>query len=73
VERIQDYSLTVFDNGRGITAEEISSPYSIGLIGIRERVFILGGRAKIFGSPGQGTALFVRVPVKPKEKWHVHG
>jgi PAS domain S-box-containing protein len=72
VQRGQHYSLTVSDNGRGITAEEISSPQSIGLIGIRERVFIIGGRMKIFGSPEQGTALFVRVPVNPKERVHVH-
>ncbi len=67
VERSKNYTLMVCDNGKGITLEEISSPESIGLIGIRERVFILGGRMKIFGTPQKGTALFVRVPVKPKE------
>ena len=62
------YSLRIYDNGRGITAEEISSPQSIGLIGMRERVFILGGRMRILGTPEQGTALLVRVPVEPKGK-----
>jgi signal transduction histidine kinase len=71
VERSKHYNLIVRDNGKGITVEEIESPHSIGLIGIRERVFILGGRMKIFGSNQQGTVLFVRVPVNPKEKWHV--
>jgi signal transduction histidine kinase len=61
--------LTVRDNGRGITVDEIASLQSIGLIGIRERVFIIGGKMKIFGSPDHGTSLFVRTPVKPKEKW----
>ncbi|HEU0265570.1 MAG TPA: ATP-binding protein, partial [Geobacterales bacterium] len=73
VERSKHYNLIVRDNGRGITLEEIESPHSIGLIGIRERVFILGGRMRIFGSTRQGTVLFVRVPVNPKEKWHVTG
>lgn len=73
VERSQTYSLTIRDNGKGITEEEIASPQSIGLIGMRERVLILGGRTKIFGSPDKGTALFVRVPIKPKEIWHVYG
>lgn len=73
VERSEYYTLTVRDNGKGITAEEISSPQSIGLIGMGERVLIIGGRMKLFGSPGQGTTLLVRTPVKPKEKWYVHG
>ena len=72
VQRNHVFSLTVYDNGKGITKAQIASPQSIGMIGIRERVFILGGRMKIFGCPGKGTALFVRLPVKAKEKWHVH-
>jgi PAS domain S-box-containing protein len=72
VERSRNYTLTVRDNGRGITVAEIQSSQSIGLIGIRERVFILGGKMKIFGSPDRGTALFVRVPVKPREMKHAH-
>jgi len=67
VEKGQHFNLTVHDNGSGISKEEIYSPTSIGLIGIRERVYILGGRMKIFGSPVRGTALFVRVPTKSKE------
>ena len=70
VELSRSFSLTVRDNGKGIKLEEIASPQSIGLIGIRERVFILGGKMKIYGVPDQGTCLFVRVPVKPKEIWH---
>jgi signal transduction histidine kinase len=66
VEHKNHYSMTVRDNGRGITREDIDSSHSIGLIGIRERVLILGGRMKICGWPGLGTTLFVRLPVKPK-------
>lgn len=68
----QSYCLRVYDNGRGITSEELSSMQSLGLIGIRERVFILGGRIRIIGAPDRGTAVLVRVPVSPKEKWHAH-
>jgi hypothetical protein len=68
VERRKMYCLVVRDNGRGISAAEILSPHSIGLIGIRERVLILCGRMKIFGVPGQGTTLIVRLPVKHEER-----
>lgn len=71
-EQGQSYYLRVVDNGRGISLEEISSPRSIGLIGIRERVFILGGRVRIYGVQGKGTALFARVPIKPKGIWYVN-
>lgn len=73
VERNQHFTLTVRDNGKGITADEIASPHSLGLIGQRERVIILGGRLRLCGSPGLGTVLVVRVPIKPKGVWHVHG
>lgn len=69
----KSYFLRVVDNGRGISQKEISSPQSIGLIGIRERVFILGGRIRIYGIQGKGTALFVRVPIKPKEQPYANG
>jgi signal transduction histidine kinase len=71
LERRHHYSLTVRDNGRGITAEEIRSPQSIGLIGIRERLYLLGGRMRVIGSPGHGTVLLVRMPIKPKGNMHV--
>ena len=67
VERHRNYSLTLADDGKGITPAEIASPFSIGLIGIRERLFILGGRMKICGYPGKGTILSATIPVKQKE------
>lgn len=55
-------TLRVSDNGRGITDEEIRSPQSIGLIGMRERALSLAGHMEIEGVPGQGTMLTVRIP-----------
>ena len=54
--------LEVSDNGRGITEEEIRRPDSLGLLGMRERAFLLGGVAEVKGTPGQGTTVTVRVP-----------
>ncbi len=56
--------LKVEDDGIGITEQEIHDPSSLGLIGIRERAFILGGEVQISGKKGKGTSLVVRIPIK---------
>ncbi len=50
-------TLTVNDNGKGITEEEIKSPTSLGLLGMRERVQFLEGSFSIVGKPGRGTTV----------------
>ena len=57
--------LTVKDDGKGITKEQIDSSKSFGLIGMRERVYFMGGRINIKGSPNDGTTVSVEVPYKP--------
>ncbi len=54
--------LTVSDDGRGVTAEELERPTSLGIVGIRERTLAVGGKVTITGSAEQGTTLTVRVP-----------
>lgn len=61
-------TLEVNDNGQGIPDGQISSPQSVGLIGIRERARILGGRGHITGSPGIGTTVEVIIPLPEKEE-----
>jgi signal transduction histidine kinase len=56
-------TLLVSDNGRGIRSEEIESPFSYGLLGIRERAHSLSGEAEINGDAGSGTLLKVSVPL----------
>ena len=55
--------LEVKDNGRGITEEETRKTGSFGLLGMRERVLLLGGTLKITGSPGKGTTVRVEIPL----------
>jgi len=62
-ERGRMLTLTVRDNGRGITKAELSSVESIGLLGMTERARLLGGRVAIRGVPGRGTTVTVQVPV----------
>jgi two-component system, NarL family, sensor histidine kinase UhpB len=57
-------TLEVCDNGRGITEEEIRRPDSLGLLGMRERAALLGGAVEVKGTPGEGTAVTVRVPLQ---------
>jgi signal transduction histidine kinase len=61
--------LTVKDNGRGISEEEIANTRSIGLVGMRERAMLIGGEITLQGSPGKGTTMTLRVPLdRPPEK-----
>jgi signal transduction histidine kinase len=55
--------LTVSDDGRGITAEQINSSSSLGLIELRERVLPWQGRLTVESAPGTGTRITVKVPV----------
>ena len=55
-------SLTVNDNGRGITDDEITAPSSLGLLGMRERIEFLEGTFSIKGKPGQGTTVRASFP-----------
>lgn len=57
--------LTVRDNGRGITEEEITNTKSIGLLGIRERAELLGGSVSFQGAPGRGTTVTASIPLLP--------
>ena len=54
--------LEVRDNGRGISEEQLSGNRSLGILGMRERVLLIGGELTISGSPGQGTIVRVRIP-----------
>jgi len=50
------------DDGRGFGPGERTGE-GLGLVGMRERVVLLGGRLEIESSPGAGTTLVVEVPL----------
>ena len=56
------FVLDVDDNGRGITEDESRGARSLGLVGMRERVLLVGGDIVVRGSAGKGTTIIVRVP-----------
>jgi signal transduction histidine kinase len=57
------FVLTIIDNGRGLTASELSGSESLGLLGMRERAHLIGGEITIKGTEGLGTVITVRVPL----------
>lgn len=63
-ETTEFLTLQVRDNGRGITESEIDNPKSIGLLGMQERARLRGGEVHLHGSPGRGTTVIVRLPLK---------
>jgi signal transduction histidine kinase len=59
------------DNGRGISEAEITNTKSIGLLGMRERASLLGGKVVVSGVAGKGTTVLVKIPLRrPKEVNH---
>lgn len=55
--------LEVTDDGIGITEKQLYHPRSLGLLGMKERAYILGGSVVISGEPGRGTSVKVVMPV----------
>jgi two-component system sensor histidine kinase UhpB len=55
--------LEVTDNGDGISPSQISSPKSLGLLGMRERVTLLGGEMEIHGKKNEGTNVKIKIPL----------
>lgn len=63
-ERKERLVLIIRDNGRGITSEQLQGKRSLGLIGIRERAYMLGGRVRICRWLQQGTVVIAHIPIK---------
>jgi signal transduction histidine kinase len=56
--------LRIADNGRGVSEAELHDPKSLGLLGIRERAFLLGGDVGIEGRGGRGTTITLSIPLR---------
>lgn len=59
------------DDGCGFNPEEVLSEAQggkyLGLFGMQERVALVGGTFTIESSPGQGTTIYIKVPIGGKE------
>jgi signal transduction histidine kinase len=54
--------LSVSDRGRGFDPQGLQEAAGFGLLSIRERVELLGGRMKIRSAKGKGSTFFIAVP-----------
>jgi signal transduction histidine kinase len=68
VEVTLDYAtdtvgLTIADDGQGMTTNGGEGSTGYGLLGLQERVRLLGGALNIDAAPGQGVRLTVELPV----------
>ncbi|WP_182262564.1 MULTISPECIES: AAA family ATPase [Rhodococcus] len=54
----------VEDNGTGFDLDLVGQRRSLGLIGMRERARLVGGRMSVESRPGQGTTIMVEVPIR---------
>ena len=62
------FILKIADNGRGVSEANLSNPKSLGILGIRERAFLLGGNVDIEGKGGKGTTVTLSIPHRPGAK-----
>lgn len=64
-------SVDIEDDGRGFTPADVATPsesgQGLGLLGMRERVEILGGTLALDSAPGSGTHVAFTVPVPEEE------
>jgi signal transduction histidine kinase len=56
-----NFVLTIKDNGRGITESDTLGRQSLGILGMRERAHLVGGKITISGDKGKGTEITIRV------------
>ncbi|MBW8012608.1 MAG: HAMP domain-containing protein [Chloroflexi bacterium] len=68
VERRNGEAVAVIeDDGRGFDAEKASQEGKLGLLGMRERAILLGGRFTIESAIGKGSSIFVNIPIVVEE------
>ena len=55
--------LQIQDDGKGMDIDNDLKKKSFGLLGIKERAFVMGGQYELKSEPGKGTRLLVSIPV----------
>ena len=56
-------TISIADNGKGISLQKLSGPVSLGIAGMRERAELLNGRLDIKSKKGTGTKVIAYLPL----------
>ena len=68
--RGDEAAVIIEDNGRGFDPDKVLASREraamMGLLGMRERAALIDGEVQIESQPGQGTTVFVRIPIKQR-------
>ncbi|MDQ7827155.1 MAG: response regulator [Candidatus Eremiobacteraeota bacterium] len=67
VEKESSIVLTIEDNGRGITEQQSKGPAALGIMGMKEHAYALGGEVNIHGAQGKGTTLEATFPLEKRK------
>ena len=54
--------LSIKDDGKGFDREKAANKKTLGILGMEERSFMMGGSYQINSKPGKGTLVVVSVP-----------
>jgi signal transduction histidine kinase len=55
--------LSITDDGKGFAINGTREKKTLGLLGMKERAVMIGGRLEILSEPGKGTTVIITVPV----------
>lgn len=61
---LDDLRVSIADDGRGFSPQEVDSRRSRGLVGMRERVELLGGRLELSTRKGGGARVAATLPIR---------
>lgn len=58
------FQIVVRDNGQGFDVDTMRRNHGLGLRNMQQRARLYGGEVRIDSKPGEGTLLFIQIPVK---------
>ena len=59
----KNLTLEIEDNGKGMSSTQTQKGTSLGILGMSERIMLLGGSLEIKGDEGKGTKVTIKVPL----------
>ncbi len=59
------FELRISDNGAGFDPDGLPEAGGLGIVGMRERAMLVGGKLTIVSSAGQGTIITLEIPIEP--------